>query len=172
MHCRVLTHEDVHDYRALRLLSLEESKFSFSDALEDEKKLTDNEWLDAIKIVGSPPEQFVLGAYNDDKLCGMVGFRRDTRIVGRHKAYLSAMYVEPNSRRLGMGALLLTEIISAAKQMQGLEQIHLWVLHRQHERNSAANLYERFGFISHGFVPNDIKYGDEYVTAEYKLLSL
>jgi ribosomal protein S18 acetylase RimI-like enzyme len=172
MHVRVLTQEDVHSYRELRLLSLEESTFAFGNALEQEKELTEHDWLDAIKVVGNPPEQFVLGAFDEDKLCGIVSFRRDTRIVGRHKSHLSRMYVAPNSRKLGLGIMLMTELIHRTKKMQGLEQIHLWVLHRDNERNVAAKLYERFGFISCGTVPKDIKFGDEYVSAEYKMLYL
>lgn len=168
---RILTAEDLPAYKALRRMSLKESPYAFSDSYEDEMKRTDANYLTELTIVGKPPEWFFLGAFfEQQELAGFVKFRRDLRLKGRHKSMVHAMYVDPKFRNQGVGKILMEEIISRAKSLDGLEQIHLWVLHF---KDSASGFYQKLGFIPQGpRVKKDLKVGDDYVDAMYLVLYL
>lgn len=168
---RLLDKKDAAKYRALRLKSFQESDLAFSRSYEDEKHKTIDEFAEELIIRGNPPEWFVIGAFtNDDRLVGMVRFRRDLRTKARHKSMLHTMYVDPEFRNCGLGRRIVLDLLERVRRLEGLEQIHLWVLHAD---GSASGFYKKFGFISQGpFVKKDLKVGDVYVDAEYMVLYL
>lgn len=169
---RLLNLDDAEVYREVRLNSYKNDPFAFSESYEDESKRTITDFSDELEIVGSPPEWFVLGAFLDQRLVGFVKFRRDQRSKGRHKSMIHAMYVDPECRGLNIGKKLIDELISLTKQQEGLEQIHLWVLH-SNQSVSASNFYKKCGFISQGpRVLKDLKIGETYIDAEYMVMFL
>ena len=169
---RILSQNDTNDYQALRLESFRESPYAFSESYEDAINISKEEFKAEITPTGTPPEQFVLGVVKDKStLAGFVKFRRDKRTKARHKSMIHAMYIAPQYRNLKLGEQLIQEVIKRARTLEGLEQIHLWVLHNN--KISASNFYKRCGFISQGpFVKQDIKVGEEYVDAEYMVMHL
>ena len=75
------------------------------------------------------------------------------------------MYTSPQWRGRGVGRTLVIRLIEMVRQVNGLEQIHLWVLHAH---TSASSFYQSVGFDSQGtVVKNDLKIGEQYVDAEY-----
>ena len=168
MTIKILNQLDAPDFRSLRLHSYQESPHAFSESYEDEVKRPIGDFEAEIAIKGEPAEQFLLGAFNEnDDLCGFVKFKRDLRSKARHKSMIHAMYVAPAFRGKDIGSLLLKEVIQRAGKMEGLEQIHLWVLERA-GKVSAANFYSKFGFIKQGpAVKKDMKIAGEYVDAAY-----
>ena len=168
---RILDARDTNDYQALRLESFKESPYAFSESYEDEVKRSLEDFKAEIKAEGTPPEQFVLGVIKEkNSLIGFVKFRRDKRTKARHKSMIHAMYISSQYRNLQLGEQLIQELIKRAKALEGLEQIHLWVLHSS---TSASNFYKRCGFVSQGtYVKQDLKIGNDYVDAEYMVMYL
>ncbi|WP_224998806.1 GNAT family N-acetyltransferase [Cesiribacter sp. SM1] len=168
---RQLTEQDAVAYRELRLESLQEAPYAFSSSYEEEALYSLEHFAAWLKPLGSPPESYVLGAYTDaHALVGTITFKRDTRLKARHKSMIYAMYTQASTRGHGVGKALVEEVIQRAKKMEGLEQIHLWVLH---STTSAANFYKKCGFQGQGpLVKNDLKIRDRYVDAEYMVLYL
>ena len=166
---RLLEVKDSKPYQKLRLLSFQEAPFAFSESYEDELKKSIVDFQEEIKMIGDPPEQFTLGVFtNDSELVGFVRFRRDKRSKARHKSMIHAMYIKDTFRDHGLGKLLLEDLIRRVKPLEGLEQIHLWVLH---SKRSASNFYQRLGFKTQGpFVKKDLKVNGTYVDAEYMVL--
>ena len=166
---RILEQKDAASYRELRLKSYQESPFAFSESYEDEVKKSLTDFQEELKVEGTPPEQFILGVYTPgDELAGFVKFRRDKRSKARHKSMIHAMYIGKDYRNQQLGKMLIDDLIGRVSQLEGLEQIHLWVLHSQ---RSASDFYSRCGFESQGpFVKKDLKVNGAYVDAEYMVM--
>ena len=168
---RLLTQDDLLLYQELRLKSFLETPFAFTESIEDENQRTQVDFEQEILVEGNPPEHFVLGVFDEEQLIGFLKFRRDQRSKARHKSMIHAMYVDPAYRMMGIGKLLIDKLLDRVHQLEGLEQIHLWVLHANDV--SASKFYEECGFVRQGpLVKKDLKVGDVYVDAEYKVLYL
>ena len=159
-------------YRSLRLRSFEESPLAFSESYQDEKLKSVTTFALELEAKGTPIEHFVLGAFTvSDELVGFVTFKRDTRSKARHKSMIHAMYVAPEVRGKSIGKLLMEALFTKVKAIEGLEQIHLWVLHANDI--SASDFYKKLGFESQGTaVKKDLKIGDTYIDAEYMVMYL
>lgn len=167
---RFIEEREAEIYRKFRLESFLQDPLAFSESYEDEKSRSVNEFKRELIVQGSPPEWFVLGAFLDNELIGFVKFRRDLRSKARHKSMIHAMYTHPEHRELGIGRKLISTLLEHARAIDGLEQIHLWVLHSD---TSASGFYKKCGFQSQGtVVKRDLKIGDTYVDAEYMVLHL
>ncbi|HAA15886.1 MAG TPA: hypothetical protein DCE41_30915 [Cytophagales bacterium] len=168
---RILEVGDVALFRELRLKSLREAPFAFSSSFDDEKDKSREAFLDELQVLGNPPEWFVLGAFQEaDQLIGFVKFRRDLRSKARHKSMVHAMYTDPTYRGQGVGKRLMDDLLQRVRHLNGLEQIHLWVLHAD---TSAADFYRKCGFVSQGpVVKKDLKIEGRYVDAEYMVMHL
>ncbi len=163
---RLLTQKDAASYRELRLKSYQVSPLAFSESYEDEIKRTETDFGDELQTLGEPEEWFVMGIFTiKAELIGFVKFRRDQRRKARHKSMLHAMYIDPDYRGMGLGKILLNELLVRVMRLEGLEQIHLWVLHAD---SSAPGFYKKCGFESQGtLVKKDLKINGVYVGAEY-----
>jgi len=71
-----------------------------------------------------------------------------------HKGRILSMYVQPESRGLGIGKALLQEVISQANRLSELEQLHLMVVTTN---NAARSLYRSFGFEVYGTIVKGLK---------------
>jgi RimJ/RimL family protein N-acetyltransferase len=163
---RLLGGADTLSFKRIRLQSLQESPLAFSESYEDEANKTDAEFEAELKTIGSPAESFVLGTFSEaSELIGFVKFRRDIRSKARHKAMLHGMYLNPNYRGKGIGKRLLEQMLQYAMLIEGLEQIHLWVLISD---NSVVDFYKKCCFENQGtVVKQDLKIGYTYVDAMY-----
>lgn len=163
---RLLNISDITEFKKLRLFSLQESPMAFSESYEDELDKTERDYAAEIEITGTPAEAFVLGVFSDEgELTGFVKFKRDTRTKARHKAFLSTLYIKPSFRNRGLGAALMHELFRIIEPLEGLEQIHLWVLISEY---NAVDFYTKCGFEQQGaVVSRDLKIGDGYVDAVY-----
>ena len=113
-------------------------------------------------------EAFYIGAF-ESELVGMVFFRREEGRKNLHKGRILRMYVQPESRGQGVGKLLLQEVISQAKQIEGIEQLHLTVV----TTNIAArSLYRSMGFEVYGTILQALKMDEQYWDEEMMVLQL
>ena len=165
MHIRQLHDTDVELYRALRLSSLRESPHAFTNSYEEFSQRA----LENIAQQFRHYENFTLGAFEDDRLAGMVGFYRENALKLRHKGYLVSMYVLPEYRSRGIARALLIEAINRAQRLPDLKQLLLGVVETQ---TTAKRLYESLGFIVYGREPDAVKIGDNYFAEEFMLLKL
>jgi ribosomal protein S18 acetylase RimI-like enzyme len=165
MHIRQLTEADVEIYRKLRLQCLRESPQAFTTSAEEFSRRT----LDSIAQQLRGPENFTLGAFEDERLVGMVGFYRESVLKLRHKGYIVSMFVLPEYRSRGIARALLVEAIDRARRLPDLKQLLLGMVVTQ---TTARRLYESLGFKVYGHEPEAVKIGDEYFDEELMLLKL
>ncbi|MGH6623494.1 MAG: GNAT family N-acetyltransferase [Burkholderiaceae bacterium] len=141
---RVLGPDDAAAFQELRLHGLQESPSAFAGSYEDECDIP-------IAIVAerltARPDRCVLGAFDEHRLIGLLGLKREGARKLSHKAFLWGMYVNPTVRRSGAGRKLVAEALARAAAMPGVRQVNLGV----NAANVAAiGLYEAMGFVAYG----------------------
>jgi ribosomal protein S18 acetylase RimI-like enzyme len=150
MDIRQLIPSDAPAFRALRLRALREHAQAFSSSHQDDEMLP----LSATekRLLPGDGRRF-WGAFDGERLCGMVGLEREQRSKTRHKAKVTGMYVPPEDARRGIGRALLDRLIAEAR----LSGIDLLVLTVTDGNRAATTLYGRAGFHSFGVEPDAIR---------------
>jgi RimJ/RimL family protein N-acetyltransferase len=167
MEIRFLTPDDAPEYRRLRLEMLEGEPRAFSSSVEEHQMLSMDELR---RRIGSVEEdQFMVGAFNDGRLLGVVGFHREKGLKTRHKGRIWGVYVAPEKRGHGHARKMFQTILQRASTIAGLEQILLSVAAAQ---TAAFRLYQSLGFESWGCEPRGLRVGDEYIDEHYMILRL
>jgi ribosomal protein S18 acetylase RimI-like enzyme len=136
-------------YRELRLRALREHPAAFTTSAEEAGR----EPLSASESRLASPDAAFFGAFEDGRLCGMVGFERERRAKARHKATVVGMYVAPETGGRGIGRDLLGALVREASAA-GLELLVLTVTEGD---GPARRLYEGAGFRSFGIEPRAIQ---------------
>src|SRR5690348_5416083 len=157
MQVRKLTENDLDALWAMRLRALKDNPEAFGSTYE-ETLARGNEWMRQ-RLCTDENETFYLGAFEENRLIGIVAFYREDATKTRHKGYVVSMYVAPESRGLGAGKALMQALIARARQIQGLEQLHLAVVTTN---QVAYQLYRSLGFEVYGTEPKALKSGGEY----------
>ncbi|MFC5496659.1 GNAT family N-acetyltransferase [Caenimonas terrae] len=150
MDIRQLTPSDAPAYRALRLRALREHAEAFSSSHQDDALLplahTEK------RLLPGEGSRF-WGAFDGQRLCGMVGLEREQRSKTRHKAKVVGMYVAPEDAGRGIGRALLDRLVAEAR----LGGVELLVLTVTDGNKPATTLYQRAGFHSFGVEPDAIR---------------
>ncbi len=148
MEIRFLNSQDVTAYQALRLQALQESPTAFGSSYEQEACLPITDF--AARLSPNDPVSGVFGAFDDtqDRLIGMLGFSRESRLKRAHIGNLWSMYVVPEFRSRGVGSALLDAALSYARGLGVLRQI---VLSITASNLAASSLYRSRGFQPFGF---------------------
>jgi len=169
MNIRLLNPDDAEAYWSLRLFALQESPDAFSSTWEEAVNRPDP--LEQTRERLHPDNRsFTMGAFQEERLVGVVTIVREQQMKLRHKANLYAMYVLPDMRGKGVAKELIRQAIQHAQTlMEGLEQINLTV--NAHNR-PARNLYASLGFVSFGCEQKAMKSGDTYSDEEWMKLFL
>jgi ribosomal protein S18 acetylase RimI-like enzyme len=115
------------------------------------------------------PEKFILGAFEGNQLLGVVGFFREECTKEKHRGYVWSVYVRAGARGRGISRALMTELISRARKIEGLEYLALDVATTQ---SSARALYDSLGFGVIGLKPCSYKLSDRYIDNEMRQLKL
>lgn len=166
MEIRVLDEKDAEVCHQLRLQSLLDSPEAYLTTYEIQAARP----IEKIREQLKPEDgKFTLGAFQADRLVGMVTFVREFKPKIIHKGNLYAMYVAPEARGQGIGKKLVTELIQRASQLSGLEQINLSVIS---ENAAAKALYASCGFEVFGIERNAMKAGNQYWDEENMALRL
>lgn len=100
------------------------------------------------------PENFIVGAFQNDRLIGTAGGVREQTLKRRHLAMVVGMYVHPDSRQHGLGARLLEAVLNRLDGLAGVERIELAVTAGN---EPALRLYQRAGFEVYGREPAALK---------------
>lgn len=167
MKIRILQAEDAQLYQALRLDGLQRNPEAFGSTYERESKFS----LETIIERLTPTkDKFVLGAFGEQgTLVGLVAFMRENGMKTTHKGNVYGMYVAPETRGMGVGKALMLELISKARQCDGVEQINLMVIS---SNESAKKLYQSLGFDVYGVERNALKFNGAYFDEDLMALKL
>ncbi len=169
MEVRPLAEADAFAYHELRLRALREHPDAFTSSYEEDQ-LKPLAWAKS-RVVPSAaaPNDFVLGAFADGKLIGILGLSVEPREKIRHKGHVFGMYVAPEYAGRGVGQKLMTSCIGRARGIAALEQLQLTVT----ESNiRAKSFYEKAGFRSFGVERNAVKIGGRYIHKCHMTLDL
>lgn len=153
---RMLNKQDAEAYQTIRLEALRVNPEAFGSTYEREAAFTVEE---IGRRIAPEAGKFTLGAFEEDRLIGIVTFVRDNGPKTKHKANLYGMYVSAECRGKGIGGKLLDTLIKEARQLDGVEQITLTVV-QDNERAKA--LYVNSGFVVFGIEKNALKVEEIY----------
>jgi len=148
---RLLTPTDAALYRTIRLeaLAAYPEAFASTFARERERPLA---WFEE-RLATSD----VFGAFIDDEIVGVAGFRRQDGPQTMHKANLWGMYVRQSVGRSGVGRSLVDTVIAhAAKRV---EKLQLSVMSKN---EAALRLYKAAGFVEYGREVKALKQNGRY----------
>lgn len=169
MEIRFLNSQDVMVYRDLRLQALIESPTAFASSYEQESCFPLTDFAARLRPHDDSANG-IFGAFsNKDRLIGMLGFSRESRLKRIHIGSLWSMYVLPENRQQGVAATLLDEALSHARHLTGLRQIVLTVTTNN---LPAASLYrsrgfERFGLECDALFINGIYFDEEHLVLHF-----
>ncbi len=161
---RTITAADVAAYQAIRLRALQEHPEAFGSDYADECRRSLAEVAERIQDL---PERFILGAWQDTNLIGIVAFGQAPGQKVRHRGSIGGMYIAPAARGRGIGRTLIDALVQRARPLPYLEEITLAV--------TVGNAAARALYVAAGFVPAHvekryIKLADRYYDIEWMTL--
>jgi ribosomal protein S18 acetylase RimI-like enzyme len=159
---RLLTVEDVSDFRELRLRACREEPVAFTDSYEelsilpeaDFEKFFHNGWI--------------VGAYLDNVLVAMAGLYRNKSLKIQHKGNIWGVYVANEARGLGISRKCMVILIEQARKA-GLESVQLST---DASNPVSVGLYKSLGFEAWGVEKHFAKLPNRYVDEVYMTLFL
>ncbi len=151
---RRLDENDVAAYHALRQRGLADHPEAFTSSAEEEAAAMDKVAKRLASDANAP--DIVLGAFDGDRLVGVVGMSVDPRIKARHRGHVYGMYVADESTKRGVGAKLVDALVAHARDCDALDALVLTVTAGN---EGAQRLYERAGFTSFGLEPGAVRVG-------------
>ncbi|MER2261753.1 MAG: GNAT family N-acetyltransferase [Psychrobacillus sp.] len=167
MEVRRLTGEDAEAYWELRLEALKNNPEAFGTSYEEAVQRENP--IERVRSNFQVNENYTLGAFEEDKLVGMVTLLQESGSKMKHRANIFAMYVSPHGRRKGVGKALLEQAIRQAKETNEIEKINLSVVS---SNESAKNLYQQLGFKVFGIEEMALKERDVYFEEHHMTLIL
>ena len=140
---RTLTVEDYPAYDALRGMALDAVPEAFGSTNQEENPHRKNRFESNV----THAESFIMGAFDEEELVGMVGFLKLEKIKIQHKGIIWGMFVKPEMQGRGIGSELMKNTLEKAAQIDHLLQINLDV---NAENQAAIRLYTNVGFTPFG----------------------
>jgi ribosomal protein S18 acetylase RimI-like enzyme len=131
----------------LRLEGLEAHPEAFGTSAQSWREGTREKTEAVLRDSEGPGDDFVLGAFEDDALLGVLGFRRETKEKIDHKGTLWGFYVRHASQGRGVGTTLLKAALERLRAIEGLAYARLIV---STANEAAVNLFSVHGFERYG----------------------
>ncbi|WP_164016283.1 GNAT family N-acetyltransferase [Pyxidicoccus trucidator] len=162
---RKLRPDEAETFWTLRLRGLKEHPEAFGASYEEDAVLP----MERVRSRLEGPSQWVLGAFDGERLVGVAGLYRDTGRKQSHKAHVWGMYVLPEVRSRGIGRRLMSALLDEARRMPGVERLLLTVAVGN---ASAQKLYRALGFRTYGVEPNALRFDGASVDNELMCMPL
>ncbi|HEX6748857.1 MAG TPA: GNAT family N-acetyltransferase [Longimicrobium sp.] len=159
---RRLRADEWRAYRDLRLRALGDSPDAFASVLETQRVRPDSDWQDRLAAGAASPAQLPLVAEEGDALVGLVWGVIDPPNTGT--AHVIQMWVAPEARGRGVGAMLLDAVVAWARDA-GARGVMLDVTCGD---SPARRLYERAGFVPAGD-PEPLRAGSDLLAQPMRL---
>jgi RimJ/RimL family protein N-acetyltransferase len=165
---RTLCSSDAEEYIKLRLHALQESPEAFGITYEE--TINKEHLLESYQERLRPTDYvFSMGIFDGEKLVSIATLLRENSVKAEHKSDLLAVYSDPLYRKKGLSKMLIASLIEKAKEIDGLEQIHLAVVNTN---QAACNLYRSLGFIPYGTEKHAMKWNGRYWDEVHMVLFL
>lgn len=103
--------------------------------------------------------EYILGAFSKQKLIGTLHLIQQEKQKFSHIGILGGMYIDPLYRGLGIGKMLLVEMLTYIKSLNKYYSLQLKVIT---SNSTAIKLYESFGFIRWATEENALHYNGNY----------
>jgi GNAT superfamily N-acetyltransferase len=149
---RQLVTTDHEQFASLRLLGL-----------SNWQNATPEQTLAPLRESEGESDNFILGAFIDSKLVGLIGFKREARDSVKHKGTFWGFYVHEDYQSTGIGKELLQNAILCAKKIIGIRYARAVITITS---NTAIELSEQLGFKKYGVeeegIADDINYYDQF----------
>lgn len=152
--------EDFDGVKHLMLRGLETDPFAFSSDLSDYSSNTDYWWQNYLFGYLNSINAHMLVAKRNKKIIAMIGVLFDSKKRRKHVASIVWFYVEPSSRKNGLGKRLFNEILNYIKANSEIRKINLLVNASQ---GKAISIYKSFGFNITGTLKKELLINNEYV---------
>lgn len=159
---RLLTVEDVADFRALRLQACREEPVAFTESYEELSVLAEADFKQHFH------NGWIVGAYLDNALVAMAGLYRNKGLKVQHKGNIWGVYVATQARGRGISRKCMEMLIEQA-QKAGLESIQLST---DASNPVSVGLYKSLGFEAWGIEKHFAKLPNRYVDEVYMTLFL
>jgi ribosomal protein S18 acetylase RimI-like enzyme len=169
MEIRILTEKDAEAFWNIRLRALRDNPESFGSSYEEILERGIAGAVHGLRKKGASSEDATFGAFDEGKLLGVAGFRREEEAKKRHKGIIWGMYVPQETRGQGIGKAMLEAAIAYARSLPQLEQINLTVVLANKE---ARHLFISLGFETYGLERHALKLHDRYFDTELMTLRL
>ncbi|WP_102029279.1 GNAT family N-acetyltransferase [Salirhabdus sp. Marseille-P4669] len=163
----VLGEQDAKEYWELRLKALKNHPEAFGTSYQE--ALNRENPIEQTKKNLTSEESITFGAYDEEKLVGMVTLLCSSREKESHKASIVAMYVDDDYRKNGIGRQLIFKAINTARRLKHVEQLLLQVVSAN---KPAIKLYESIGFKTYGTEPKALKIDGKYFDEHLMILFL
>lgn len=163
---RLLTRQDVAQFRSLRMAMLADTPGAFGSSVQDEQALGEAAWAARI---GPDDDTAVCGAFIGEDLVGSVALFRQRPAKARHKALIWGVYVHAAARGQGLSRRLMEAMIAHARTLPALRQVTLSV---SAWNTTARTLYERLGFLPYGCEPDALYVDGEWIDEVQMMLRL
>lgn len=140
---RELTPEDAAQFKKLRQRAVEVDEGGFAVSLDDWINKPVNEIEIMLEKELHSLNDFILGAFVDGYLVGMIGFFRPTKPKLGEKGHIWGTFMSPEWRGHRLAGKLLDELISRARKLPGVTQLQLTTTNQY---KAAISLYRSRGF--------------------------
>ena len=151
---RVLTTNDVEDYKSIRLELLEENPTSFGSDHLEESQFDQERWIARL----NNPNATTIGAYINNEIVGICVLVGNPRRKMKHKSTLNSMYVKASFRKQGIAKGIFNKAYEILKE-KNVEYMNLSVMS---DNLPAIVAYLKEGFVEEGRESKAIKDNDTY----------
>ncbi|MFE8697597.1 GNAT family N-acetyltransferase [Cytobacillus sp. FJAT-53684] len=146
---------------------ISENEFMIS-VIEEFNETTEQQrsWIQTIL---ENERETIIVAESKGKVIGLIVFRSENTKRLAHTGHFFIM-IKKDYREMGIGKLLITELLNWAKQNPLIEKVSLGVLSTNHR---AISLYKSIGFIEEGRKIKEVKFSEELYVDDilmYKLV--